>query len=47
MKIYGKVDVYMEKTNGNIYIYIYLVFTSTSDHKKVVAKISKVWDEIK
>ena len=23
MKIYGKVDVYMEKTNGNIYIYIY------------------------
>ena len=45
MKIYGKVDVYMEKTNGNIYIYI--VFTSTNDHKKVVAKFSKVWGEIK
>ena len=45
MKIYDKVDVYMEKTNGNIYIYI--VFTSTNDHKKVVAKFSKVWGEIK
>ena len=45
MKIYGKVDVYMEKTNGNIYIYI--VFTSTNDHKKVVAKFSNVWGEIK
>ena len=30
-----------------IYIYIYIVFTSTNDHKKVVAKFSKVWDEIK
>ena len=51
MKIYGKVDVYMEKTNGNlyiyIYIYIYIFFTSTNDHKKVVAKFSKVWHEIK
>ena len=26
---------------------IYIVFTSTNDHKKVVAKFSKVWDEIK
>ena len=30
-----------------IYIYIYIFFTSTNDHKKVVAKFSKVWHEIK
>ena len=39
--------MYIWRKPMEIYIYIYIVFTSTNDHKKVVAKFSKVWDEIK
>ena len=41
--IIGKVDGYIKENNGNKY----LVFTSTDDNKKVLAKFTKLWDEIK
>ena len=39
----GKADGYIEENNGNKY----LVFTSTDGNKKVLAKFTKLWDEIK
>ena len=41
--IVGKADGYIEKNNGNKH----LVFTSTDCNKKVLAKFTKLWDEIK
>ena len=41
--IIGKADGYVEENNGNQY----LVFTSTDGNKKVLAKLEKLWDEIK
>ena len=41
--IIGKVDGYIEENNGNKY----LVFASTDSNKKVLAKFTKLWDEIK
>ena len=39
----GKADGYIEENNGNNY----LVFTSTEGNKKVLAKFTKLGDEIK
>ena len=41
--IIGKVDGYIEESNGNKY----LLFASTDSNKKVLAKFTKLWDEIK
>ena len=41
--IIGKVDEYIEESNGNKY----LVFASTHGLKEVLAKFAKLWDEIK
>ena len=41
--IIGKADGYIEENNGKKY----LVFTFTDGNKKVLAKFTKFWDEIK
>ena len=41
--IIGKTDGYIEENNGKKYI----VFTFTDGNKKVLAKFTKLWDEIK
>ena len=41
--IIGKEDGYIEENNGSKY----LVFTSTDGNKKILAKLTKLWDEIK
>ena len=41
--IIGKADRYIKENNENKY----LVFTSTNGSKKVLAKFTNVWDEIK
>ena len=41
--IIGKVDGYIEKNNENKYLF----FTSTDGNKEVLAKFTKIWDEIK
>ena len=41
--IIAKADGYVEENNGNNY----LVLTSTDGNKKVLAKSTKLWDEIK
>ena len=41
--IIGKADGYIEENNENKY----LIFTSTYGNKKVLAKFTKFWDEIK
>ena len=41
--IIGKTDGYIEENNGNKY----LVFAFTDGNKKVLAKVTKLWDEIK
>ena len=41
--IIGKADGYIEENNGKKY----LVFTFTDGNKKVLAKFTKLWDEIK
>ena len=41
--IIGKTDEYTEESNENKY----LVFVSTDESKKVLAKFAKLWDEIK
>ena len=40
--IIGQVDWYIEENNRNDY----LVFTSTNNNKKVLAKFLRLWDEI-
>ena len=40
--IIGQVDWYMEENNRNNY----LVFTSTNNNKKILAKFLRLWDEI-
>ena len=41
--IIGKADGHIEESKGNKY----LVFTSTDANKKVLAKFTKLWNEIK
>ena len=41
--IIGKADGYIEEKNVNKY----LVFTSTDSNKKVLAKFTKLWEDIK
>ena len=41
--IIGEADGYIKEKNGTTY----LVFTSTDGNKKVLAKFTKLWDEIK
>ena len=41
--IIGKADGCMEERNGNKY----LVFTSTDGNTKILAKFTKLWDQIK
>ena len=38
----GKVDGYIKENNGSEH----LVFTSTDGNKKVLAKLTKLWNEI-
>ena len=40
--IFGKADGYIDKNSGNKY----LDFTSTDCNKNVLAKFSKLWDQI-
>ena len=41
--IIGKAERYIKENNGNKY----LVFSSTDGNKKLLAKFTKLWDEIK
>ena len=41
--ITGKANGYIEENNGNKY----LVFISTDDNKNILAKLTKLWDDIK
>ena len=41
--IIGKAERYIKENNGNKY----LVFSSTHGNKKLLAKFTKLWDEIK
>ena len=41
--IIGDVDGYIEKINGNKYLY----FASTDKNKKMLEKYTKLWDEIR